>query len=106
MGPLAHWRPENRREQHTPVREIAQQRPPGRACEASESGPMAVSPATSIAIRTSTTAWAAAATHNITQCVHPWARGRGITIEAVRLISDYIRANDIGTCAGHPELEK
>jgi RimJ/RimL family protein N-acetyltransferase len=31
--------------------------------------------------------------------VHPWARGRGIAVEAVRLVCDVLRTNGIGTRA-------
>ncbi len=34
---------------------------------------------------------------NLSYAVHPWVRGRGVAAEAVRLICDYIVANDIGT---------
>ena len=36
---------------------------------------------------------------NISYAVHPWARGRGVASEAVRLILEYIRENHIGTRA-------
>jgi RimJ/RimL family protein N-acetyltransferase len=36
---------------------------------------------------------------NISYAVHPWARGRGIAVEAVRLICEYIREHEIGTRA-------
>ena len=36
---------------------------------------------------------------NIGYAVHPWARGRGVAGEAVRLILEYMRANRIGTRA-------
>lgn len=31
--------------------------------------------------------------------VHPWARGQGVAVEAVRLICDVLRADEIGTRA-------
>jgi RimJ/RimL family protein N-acetyltransferase len=34
---------------------------------------------------------------NISYAVHPWARGRGVAVEAVRLMSEYIREHKIGT---------
>lgn len=36
---------------------------------------------------------------NISYGVHPWARGRGVAIEAVRLICDYIRRGGVGSRA-------
>jgi RimJ/RimL family protein N-acetyltransferase len=36
---------------------------------------------------------------NISYAVHPWARGRGVAGEAVRLICEYIRKHQIGTRA-------
>ena len=33
---------------------------------------------------------------NISYAVHPWARGRGVAVEAVRLVVDVIRARSIG----------
>ena len=33
---------------------------------------------------------------NLSYAVHPWARGRGVAVEAVRLICQFIRAEDIG----------
>ncbi len=33
---------------------------------------------------------------NVSYAVHPWARGRGVAVEAVRLICAFIRANEIG----------
>jgi len=36
---------------------------------------------------------------NISYATHPWARGRGVAVEAVRLICDYIRAESIGVRA-------
>jgi RimJ/RimL family protein N-acetyltransferase len=36
---------------------------------------------------------------NISYAVHPWARGRGVAREAVRLILDYMRERRIGTRA-------
>ena len=33
---------------------------------------------------------------NLSYTVHPWARGRGVAVEAVRLVCDFIRANHIG----------
>jgi RimJ/RimL family protein N-acetyltransferase len=36
---------------------------------------------------------------NISYAVHPWARGRGIAVEAVRLMSEHIRDHKIGTRA-------
>ncbi len=35
----------------------------------------------------------------ISYAVHPWARGRGIAVEAVHLIREYIREHEIGTRA-------
>lgn len=34
---------------------------------------------------------------SISYAVHPWARGRGVAVEAVRLLCDVIRTNQIGT---------
>jgi RimJ/RimL family protein N-acetyltransferase len=34
---------------------------------------------------------------NISYAVHPWARGRGVAAEAVRLIREYVRDHQIGT---------
>lgn len=34
---------------------------------------------------------------NISYAVHPWARGRGVAVEAVRLICVVIRTNQIGS---------
>lgn len=36
---------------------------------------------------------------NISYGVHPWARGRGIAVEAVRSICGFIRDERLGTCA-------
>jgi RimJ/RimL family protein N-acetyltransferase len=36
---------------------------------------------------------------NVSYAVHPWARGRGVAVEAVRLICEFVRANHIGTRA-------
>jgi len=36
---------------------------------------------------------------NITYGVHQWARGVGVASEAVRLICDFIRGNEFGSCA-------
>jgi RimJ/RimL family protein N-acetyltransferase len=36
---------------------------------------------------------------SISYAVHPWARGQGVAVEAVRLICDVIRTNQIGTRA-------
>ena len=36
---------------------------------------------------------------NVSYAVHPWARGRGVAVEAVRLICAFVRANHIGTRA-------
>lgn len=36
---------------------------------------------------------------NISYSVHPWARGRGVALEAIRLICDYIRQGEIGSRA-------
>ncbi|MEV4350047.1 GNAT family N-acetyltransferase [Actinoplanes sp. NPDC049596] len=36
---------------------------------------------------------------NISYAVHPWARGRGVAVEAVRLMCVYIRRERIGTRA-------
>lgn len=36
---------------------------------------------------------------NITYAVHPWARGRGVAVEAVHLICDYILDSQIGSRA-------
>ena len=36
---------------------------------------------------------------NISYAVHPWARGRGIAVEAVRLIGDFLREHQIATRA-------
>jgi RimJ/RimL family protein N-acetyltransferase len=33
---------------------------------------------------------------NISYAIHPWARGRGIAVEAVRLMCEYIRRHEIG----------
>jgi RimJ/RimL family protein N-acetyltransferase len=33
---------------------------------------------------------------NVSYAVHPWARGRGVAVEAVQLICAYVRANQIG----------
>jgi len=45
---------------------------------------------------------------NLSYAVHPWARGRGLAVEAVRLICEFIQANDIGVRAAlriEPENE-
>jgi hypothetical protein len=34
---------------------------------------------------------------SISYAVHPWARGQGAAVDAVRLICDILRANQIGT---------
>ena len=34
---------------------------------------------------------------NLSYCVHPWARGRGVAVEAVRLVCDLLRAEGIGS---------
>jgi RimJ/RimL family protein N-acetyltransferase len=36
---------------------------------------------------------------NLSYAVHHWARGRGVAVEAVRLICEFVRANRIGTRA-------
>ena len=36
---------------------------------------------------------------NISYGVHPWARGRGVAVEAVRAICDFIREEGLGTRA-------
>lgn len=36
---------------------------------------------------------------NITYAVHPWARGRGLAVEAVHLICDYLRDHRLGSRA-------
>ncbi|WP_250030347.1 GNAT family N-acetyltransferase [Paractinoplanes maris] len=36
---------------------------------------------------------------NISYAVHPWARGRGVAVEAVRLTLEHMRENRIGTRA-------
>jgi RimJ/RimL family protein N-acetyltransferase len=36
---------------------------------------------------------------NLSYAVHPWARGRGVAVEAVRLMCAFVRANHIGTRA-------
>jgi RimJ/RimL family protein N-acetyltransferase len=36
---------------------------------------------------------------NVSYAVHPWARGHGVAVEAVRLICAFVRANHIGTRA-------
>ena len=36
---------------------------------------------------------------NVTYAVHPWARGRGVAVEAVRLICAFVRADHLGTRA-------
>jgi RimJ/RimL family protein N-acetyltransferase len=36
---------------------------------------------------------------NVSYAVHPWARRRGVAVEAVRLICGFVRANQIGTRA-------
>jgi len=36
---------------------------------------------------------------NLSYAVHPWARGRGVAVEAVRLICEYLREHRIGTRA-------
>ena len=36
---------------------------------------------------------------NLSYAVHPWARGQGVAVEAVRLICEFVRANHIGTRA-------
>lgn len=36
---------------------------------------------------------------NVSYAVHPWARGRGVAVEAVRLVCAFVRANHIGTRA-------
>jgi len=33
----------------------------------------------------------------VSYAVHPWARGRGVAVEAVRLICAFVGANQIGT---------
>lgn len=43
---------------------------------------------------------------NVSYAVHPWARGRGVAVEAVRLICDVIAEQGIGSAAAirvHPE---
>ncbi len=45
---------------------------------------------------------------NLSYAVHPWARGRGLAVEAVRLICEFIQVNDIGVRAAlriEPENE-
>ncbi|MGH9047808.1 MAG: GNAT family N-acetyltransferase [Acidimicrobiales bacterium] len=36
---------------------------------------------------------------NLSYAVHPWARGRGVAVEAVRLVCQYIRDNALGARA-------
>lgn len=36
---------------------------------------------------------------NVSYALHPWVRGRGVAVEAVRLICAFVRANHIGTRA-------
>lgn len=36
---------------------------------------------------------------SISYTVHPWARGQGVAVEAVRLVCDVLRTNRIGTRA-------
>ena len=36
---------------------------------------------------------------NLSYAVHPWARGRGVAVEAVRLICEFVRTNHLGTRA-------
>jgi len=36
---------------------------------------------------------------NVSYCVHPWARGHGVAVAAVRLICAYVRDNGIGARA-------
>lgn len=36
---------------------------------------------------------------NVSYCVHPWARGRGVAEEAVRLVCDVLRRDRIGSRA-------
>lgn len=36
---------------------------------------------------------------NVSYAVHPWARRRGVAAEAVRLICEFVRTNQIGTRA-------
>ena len=36
---------------------------------------------------------------NLSYCVHPWARGRGVAVEAVRLTCDVLRRDRIGSRA-------
>ena len=36
---------------------------------------------------------------NVSYAVHPWARGRGVAVEAVRLICAFVRADHLGTRA-------
>jgi RimJ/RimL family protein N-acetyltransferase len=36
---------------------------------------------------------------NLSYAVHPWARGRGVAVEAVRLMCEYLREHRIGTRA-------
>jgi RimJ/RimL family protein N-acetyltransferase len=45
---------------------------------------------------------------NVSYAVHPWARGRGVAVEAVRLICAFVGANQIGKRAAirvEPENE-
>jgi RimJ/RimL family protein N-acetyltransferase len=45
---------------------------------------------------------------NVSYAVHPWARRRGVAVEAVRLICEFVRTNHIGTRAAirvEPENE-
>ncbi len=34
---------------------------------------------------------------NISYCVHPWARGRGVAVDAVRLVCAVLRSDEIGS---------
>ncbi len=36
---------------------------------------------------------------NLSYAVHPWARGRGVAVEAVRLACDFVRSQEIGVRA-------
>lgn len=36
---------------------------------------------------------------NLSYAVHPWARGRGVAVEAVRLVCEFVRAHHIGARA-------
>jgi RimJ/RimL family protein N-acetyltransferase len=36
---------------------------------------------------------------SLSYAVHPWARGRGVAVEAVRLVCEFVRMNHIGTRA-------